>query len=79
MFTTCHFRLHNHEHRLLNYEHPELFVGIQQQKIFLLKELLHASLSNVLRSLTTCQCGNLQEHTFQGLCVRMCVLCSHSH
>lgn len=26
MFTSCHFRLHNYEHLLLNYEHPELFV-----------------------------------------------------
>lgn len=26
MFTSCHFRLHNHEHCLLNYKHSELFV-----------------------------------------------------
>jgi len=25
MFTSCHFRLHNQENCLLNYEHSELF------------------------------------------------------
>ena len=73
MFTSCHFRLQNHEHYLLNYEHYELFSWNTATENLSAKGTTVCVASN---GFTKSHNVSARKSTgtyrvFQGLCVRM--------